>query len=852
MSMLKHYLILFLITLISIPSFSQGKETFSKLADSATNYDTRNWTGDNGLPWKATDARTDQLINGRAIAIRSGSVTCENIPNGIASLTFTHQQVFSGSDPVLEVYINGIKVGSANPTTAVTTSTINNLNVSGNFNLEIRQVTPKLRIAIDDIIWTSFNATPCIAPSAPPTSLTFRSTPTAISGSFISANPAADSYLVIRSKSGTLSEMPANGTTYATGSQLGGGYIVDNIPGNTFTDRGLSPDTKYFYFIFSNNYKNCSGGPLYLKSLVLQDSSSTMSLPACIAPVNPPISLVLMPSNNSISGSFTAANDANRYLVIISGQSTLSEVPQNGNTYSNGQAFGGGTVVSYGNTLSFTANNLSVATPYYIFIFAANGECTGEPFYNKTPLAGSTSTSNNTTGIPAGYYNGTGDLSCQPLKTKLRDIITNGYTELTYTPGVWNAYQFTDIHRNDANTADVIWDMYSDVPNGPDPYYFSYQVDQCGGGGYKKEGDCYNREHSTPQSWFNKRAPMVTDINHLFPTDGYVNNVRNNYPYGEVSSATETSKNGSKLGTGNNFGYQGIVFEPINDYKGDVARASFYMATRYQNEIIDSNWALNGTANAVFLSDKDETDTAKRRLQIYDTWYLKTIFKWNNSDPVSKKEIDRNNAVYYKSGQNNRNPFIDHPEYVAKIWECTGALPVTILDFTAELKNESVIVKWYATYETSFKEFEIERSTDGVSFYKIAAIQGRNLATYSFTDENLPSASVVYYRLKMIDIDGKYNYSKVASIRLNNNFSNAVVAPNPVTSGELKIKLKNELTGNSNLQIFDFTGRIIKSDVINKKSTIITQNISKLPAGRYFVKITNDTEVINTSFVIIK
>ncbi|MEO6820683.1 MAG: hypothetical protein ABI266_00870, partial [Ginsengibacter sp.] len=62
--MLKHYLILFLITLISIPSFSQGKETFSKLADSATNYDTRNWTGDNGLPWKATDARTDQLING--------------------------------------------------------------------------------------------------------------------------------------------------------------------------------------------------------------------------------------------------------------------------------------------------------------------------------------------------------------------------------------------------------------------------------------------------------------------------------------------------------------------------------------------------------------------------------------------------------------------------------------------------------------------------------------------------------------------------------------------------------------------------------------------------------------------
>ncbi len=123
------------------------------------------------------------------------------------------------------------------------------------------------------------------------------------------------------------------------------------------------------------------------------------------------------------------------------------------------------------------------------------------------------------------------------------------------------------------------------------------------------------------------------------------------------------------------------VFEPINEYKGDLARTSLYMATRYENEIITNNWSANGTANTLFLSATDEPNAAMRKLQIYDTWYLKTIFKWLNQDPVSQKEIDRNNAIYYQSGQNNRNPFIDHPEYVAAIFQCTGVLPVTLLDF---------------------------------------------------------------------------------------------------------------------------------------------------------------------------
>ncbi|MEP1551812.1 endonuclease, partial [Paraglaciecola sp.] len=172
------------------------------------------------------------------------------------------------------------------------------------------------------------------------------------------------------------------------------------------------------------------------------------------------------------------------------------------------------------------------------------------------------------------------------------------------------------------------------------------------------EGDCYNREHSFPRSWFGGAiSPMNTDIHHIFATDGYVNSKRSSYPYGEVSSTTYTSSNGSKLGTGSSsLGYTGTVFEPIDEFKGDLARAYFYMATRYQSDI--DGWDSNSTyADAVLDGSSD---------QVYEDWFLDMLKDWHNQDPVSPKELNRNEAVY--SHQGNRNPFVDYPSFVAEIW----------------------------------------------------------------------------------------------------------------------------------------------------------------------------------------
>jgi endonuclease I len=490
--------------------------------------------------------------------------------------------------------------------------------------------------------------------------------------------------------------------------------------------------------------------------------------PGCTTPATP-TALSLSATASSISGGFTAATGTNSYLVVRSTTSSLSASPTNGTTYAAGSTLGGGTIVSYGTTTSFTAASLSATTTYYFFVFSVRTGCTGAPVYS-TSLTGNAATT--TTGGGGGtgtYYDAAAGLTCQALKTSLKNIISTGFTNLTYTPGIWNIYRYSDIRRNDANTADVIWDMYSDNPTGADPYTFTYGTNQCGT--YATEGQCYNREHSTPQSWFNSVSPMVSDAHHIFATDGKVNALRSNYPYGEVTSATSTSLNGSKLGTGtNNFGYTGTVFEPINEYKGDFARACLYMATRYEDEIISQNWSAFGTANAVFLSTTDQSVAAKRRLLIYDPWYLQLLIKWHNQDPVSTKEINRNNAIYNQtvvnnSGgtlakQGNRNPFVDHPEYVAAIWG--SACTVGIARDLPNVAEANIIQNDFSIYPNPVKDMlQVQLKSTTINSVEVVDMYGKTSMIKNFSNNNNNSLRVDLstlpqgnYFIKVISTDG--------------------------------------------------------------------------------------------------
>jgi endonuclease I len=440
--------------------------------------------------------------------------------------------------------------------------------------------------------------------------------------------------------------------------------------------------------------------------------------------------------------------------------------------------------------------------------------------------------------IPAGYYNSAAGLTCAALKTALFNKISSN-TVAVSNSNVLDAFSSTDVHRNDANTSTIIWDIYSDNPAAAEAFTYISQVNNCGST-IAGEGSCYNREHTFPQAWFGEAAPAITDLFALYPTDGYSNGQHGNYPYSEVTAPVYTSTNGSKLGTNAVAGFptSGIgarAFEVNNAYKGDIARNYFYMVTRYESDMVA--WKPNANADDVL------NGTTWPSL---DDWYIKLLYKWHLQDPVSQKEIKRNDAVY--AIQKNRNPFIDHPEYVALIWQCTGLLPVTLIDFSAAKNNTGIKLNWTSSREENFKQYEIQRSTDAISFNNIGTIEAQNLSNYFFSDKSLPNTATVFYRLKMVDADGKFTYGKIVSVRLKLKNGGMNIFPNPAVSHVI-IAFDQPLKAGSQLKVADIAGKTVINETLITTENNLKLKVSQLPAGRYFVTIINNDNLLNGSFL---
>ena len=248
--------------------------------------------------------------------------------------------------------------------------------------------------------------------------------------------------------------------------------------------------------------------------------------------------------------------------------------------------------------------------------------------------------------------------------------INDGAIDVSYS-GLWNAYKTTDI-RSDG----CIYDIYSNMTK------FKPGTNQCGS--YGDIGDCYNREHSIPKSWWGgAESKQGSDLYIVIPSDGKINGMRSNYPYGETTTGTEYrldgDPEGNRLGQSTSTQYvTGKVFEPFDDRKGDLARIIFYAVARYLKGGASNGAVKNWTTNegsSVFGDGSSCTNYIK-------TNYLQMLLKWHREDPVSIWEITRNSNG--QSVQKNRNPFIDHPSWVDVIWGGTyGADQVNGEELTA-------------------------------------------------------------------------------------------------------------------------------------------------------------------------
>ena len=232
------------------------------------------------------------------------------------------------------------------------------------------------------------------------------------------------------------------------------------------------------------------------------------------------------------------------------------------------------------------------------------------------------------------------------LKGQLKALI-NPHTVYDYDD-VWIAFE----------TVDKLLPGYpcdSDKSHIPDVYSnFCWSTDKVVPGGecgnYKVEGDCFNREHLWPKSWFggfDYGMNAQTDLFELWPSDGYVNGLRGNLPFGDVVTATYTSTNGCLIGKCDSSEYSGNCFEPVDYLKGDFARSYFYLSTAYWDE-----WAC--------------CDDVAVNGSYIKPWMETVLRSWHKLDPVNDQEVARNDLIY-SDFQHNRNPFIDYPQFVDQI-----------------------------------------------------------------------------------------------------------------------------------------------------------------------------------------
>lgn len=397
------------------------------------------------------------------------------------------------------------------------------------------------------------------------------------------------------------------------------------------------------------------------------------------------------------------------------------------------------------------------------------------------------------------YWAGTQNKSEEALKQELKSIISAGYKNLGYN-----------------GARDV---MYASIDN------INGQV-ECIYTGRKAtfntrsgaNSNSFNTEHIWPQSFFSRREPERADLYHIISCDQSANSTRGNNPYGVVNNATWT-EGGSKSGGG--------LFEPRDEAKGYIARAVFYFVIRYGN-------AGN------FLSNSQE----------------QVLRLWSEAQPVNTKEKNRGDAVY--TVQKNRNPFIDHPEFLERITSFSGTSVGPVVK-KLEVSNNSIVINQsessYIHYDSSYKIYLYNTGNTAIN---IESIKNNN----PYFDINYPQASIDASGSIILTINRDSsvlmgNYSQqtdIIEIKTDGgNFSipiqeilnfkisrkslkleqNLEIFPNPVQD-ILHIKTGSKMSSHSHIDIYNTLGTLEISTEIRLPFTEI--NLQHLARGLYFVR----------------
>lgn len=171
-------------------------------------------------------------------------------------------------------------------------------------------------------------------------------------------------------------------------------------------------------------------------------------------------------------------------------------------------------------------------------------------------------------------------------------------------------------------------------------------------------------------------------------------------------------------------------------------------------------------------------------------------------------------------------------------------LPLELVYFKGSLQNTSTLLQWKTINENNTSHFIVERSIDGRSFAMIGSVDAAGNSTstslYSYIDNEVTTlaSTVIYYRLKMVDIGGEYSYTSIVTIYLADITNNVIISPNP-TSGETKVSISSTLNGKAQWKLMDNSGRVVMQNTIHLKkgNNSMTINLRSLADGLYYLSV---------------
>ncbi len=332
--------------------------------------------------------------------------------------------------------------------------------------------------------------------------------------------------------------------------------------------------------------------------------------------------------------------------------------------------------------------------------------------------------------IPASYYQSLDGLQGAALRKAIATL-ADSHTLITYGDKTWQAFEKTDIRTIDGR--ECWFDMYSNNIV------------------WLPAHDALNIEHSVPNSWWGGQKGCKEahyDLMHLNPSDQNANNKKSSHPIGEVADPRLLDNGLTKIGTPKQGlgGGSTTVFEPADEFKGDFARAYFYIFTSYAG--ID--WTKGDDKGVRYMLDTDD-----RLLP----WAAEMLLRWNEADPVDDRELTRNDEIYKLQG--NRNPFIDYPQLAAYIW---GDKTQSAFSISAETPAQAInrpeapsisdawmtgvnsyLVRWWdnRALNLSYSDGTLMISVDGRDFFEPSTIEidGAASATESHTYKAYVTAS---------------------------------------------------------------------------------------------------------------